>query len=187
MEAPKETLPGLTESELQTLKKVFSSPLDIPAEWKAWLVSYLEANPPGITFAQVTGYQNFVSTQVSVYTSTGAASFAGTQGIGAGATSSAGPSITLGPAGKYVIEAAMDAFADSMTANLAVSGGGPTVQGGSAGVFGVGLSVSRAVAVTIASDGEVLTSTFNVGPNSTGVGRDFQLQNAAIIATRYAN
>lgn len=40
------TLPGLTPQELEVLKKVFSSPLDIPAEWKAWIVSYLEANPP---------------------------------------------------------------------------------------------------------------------------------------------
>lgn len=43
-------LPGLTQVELETLKKTFSSPLDVPPEWKAWLISYLEANPPAFLF-----------------------------------------------------------------------------------------------------------------------------------------
>lgn len=49
-------LPGLTQAETETLKKVFSSPLDIPAEWKAWLISWLEANPPQIPISQVLGF-----------------------------------------------------------------------------------------------------------------------------------
>jgi microcystin-dependent protein len=49
-------LPGLTQAETETLNKVFSSPLDIPAEWKAWLISYLEANPPQIPISQILGF-----------------------------------------------------------------------------------------------------------------------------------
>jgi hypothetical protein len=55
-------LPGLTPAETETLKKVFSSPLDIPAEWKAWIVSYLEANPPQIPIAQIIGFSAFTAT-----------------------------------------------------------------------------------------------------------------------------
>lgn len=55
-------LPGLTPEEVATLKKVFSSPLDIPAEWKAWIVSYLEANPPQIPIAQILGFSAFTAT-----------------------------------------------------------------------------------------------------------------------------
>lgn len=54
-------LPGLTPAELDTLRKVFSSPLDTPAEWKAWLVSYLEANPPQIPIGQVLGFSAFTA------------------------------------------------------------------------------------------------------------------------------
>ena len=54
-------LPGLTPAEVETLKKVFSSPLDIPAEWKAWIVSYLEANPPQIPIAQILGFSAFTA------------------------------------------------------------------------------------------------------------------------------
>jgi len=54
-------LPGLTPAEMDTLKKVFSSPLDIPAEWKAWIVSYLEANPPQIPIAQIIGFSAFTA------------------------------------------------------------------------------------------------------------------------------
>lgn len=48
-------LPGLTAQERETLKKMFSSPLDIPTEFRAWLVSYLEANPPMLPIGQIFG------------------------------------------------------------------------------------------------------------------------------------
>jgi len=52
-------LPGLTLEERQLLSKMFSDPLSIPPEWKAWLVSYLEANPPVLPISQIHGFQAF--------------------------------------------------------------------------------------------------------------------------------
>lgn len=48
-------LPGLTVDERKLLAKMFSDPLSIPPEWKAWIVSYLEANPPALTVGDLFG------------------------------------------------------------------------------------------------------------------------------------
>lgn len=58
-------LPGLNPQELDLVKRMFSSPLDFPAAFKAWLVSYLEANPPVLPFGQVYGAQSYIDTNVS--------------------------------------------------------------------------------------------------------------------------
>lgn len=63
---PEEGLPGLTPAELDVLRKVFSSPLDIPQEWKSWLVSYLEANPPVLPISQIFGFNSFTANLAEV-------------------------------------------------------------------------------------------------------------------------
>lgn len=64
MDGPTEQLPGLTDAEQEILRKVFSSPLDIPAEWKAWLIAYLEANPPDLPINQSIGFVNLVASAI---------------------------------------------------------------------------------------------------------------------------
>lgn len=92
-------IPGLTETELETLRKVFSSPLDIPQEWKSWLVSYLEANPPVLPISQIFGFNQFTANFAKV---------AASQAIPgpAGAfydLATVGPELTPLPKGKYVV------------------------------------------------------------------------------------
>lgn len=43
---PEGPLEPLTEQELRLVQRVFSDPLAIPAEWKAWLRADLERDPP---------------------------------------------------------------------------------------------------------------------------------------------
>lgn len=40
---------------------MFSDPMSIPPEWKAWLVSYLEANPPVLPISQIHGFSSFTA------------------------------------------------------------------------------------------------------------------------------
>jgi hypothetical protein len=91
-------LPGLTPTEIETLKKVFSSPLDIPAEWKAWIVSYLEANPPQIPIAQVLGFSAFTANYGSQPLSSAITVANAWQSL-----SNTGPSLLNLPKGKYVL------------------------------------------------------------------------------------
>jgi len=91
-------LPGLTQAETETLKKVFSSPLDIPAEWKAWLVSYLEANPPQIPIAQVLGFSAFTANYAQQSLSSAITVANAWQTL-----SNTGPSLLNLPKGKYVL------------------------------------------------------------------------------------
>jgi hypothetical protein len=90
-------LPGLTPAETETLKKVFSSPLDIPAEWKAWIVSYLEANPPQIPIAQIIGFAAFTASYAKQPTGASITVANAWQTL-----SVAGPTLSL-PKGKYVL------------------------------------------------------------------------------------
>jgi hypothetical protein len=55
-------LPGLSPEERRMVTKLFSSPMDIPPEWKAWLVSFLEANPPLLPISQIHGFSDFTAT-----------------------------------------------------------------------------------------------------------------------------
>lgn len=127
----KDALPGLTDNELETLKKVFSSPLDIPAEWKAWLISYLEANPPDLPFTQLFGYQSFISTQVSAYA---APDPSGTVSTSSSSWTSlaGGPTLSGLKSGLYIV--AWGARARNDTANGSEVICGPSVNGASPSV-----------------------------------------------------
>ena len=95
------SLPGLTPTEVETLKKVFSSPLDIPQEWKAWIVSYLEANPPSIPLSQILGYKVNAFASPRVWTS---GTWPTTNNAAYGdASDGLGPEIKDMPDGTYVI------------------------------------------------------------------------------------
>lgn len=48
-------LPQLTPRDLESIKTNFSSPIDIPESFKAWLVSFLEHNPPRLMVSQMQG------------------------------------------------------------------------------------------------------------------------------------
>lgn len=91
-------LPGLTRAEVDTLRKVFSSPLDIPAEWKAWLVSYLEANPPQIPIGQVLGFAAFTASYGQQPLTSAITVANAWQSL-----SNTGPTISQLPKGKYVL------------------------------------------------------------------------------------
>lgn len=66
------TLPGLNAQERDLLQKMFSDPLSIPPEWKAWLVSYLEANPPQLPISNIGGSRGWQS-YTPAWTATGTA------------------------------------------------------------------------------------------------------------------
>ena len=91
-------LPGLTPAETETLKKVFSSPLDIPAEWKAWIVSYLEANPPQIPIGQVLGFAAFTANYAGQSLSNAITVANAWQTL-----ANPGPTLDQLPKGKYVL------------------------------------------------------------------------------------
>jgi microcystin-dependent protein len=54
----------LSERELALVKRLFSDPFAIPLEFKAWLISYLESNPPLMTTSSIFGFRSAVSAQV---------------------------------------------------------------------------------------------------------------------------
>lgn len=98
-EADGDGIPGLTPDELVQLRKMFSSPLDIPQEWKSWLVSYLEANPPVLPISQIFGFNDFTANYAEVVAR---------QAIGgpAGAfydLATVGPELTPLPKGRYIL------------------------------------------------------------------------------------
>jgi hypothetical protein len=181
----------VTEDDIALMERVLAAaaarPNQIPEAFLAYLIDWIQTNNLAIPFGQLFGYKNFISTQVTIYLSSGTTSTSGTISAGGASQTAVGPSITLGAAGDYLIEAAFDCYSDSMVGQLAVSGGGPTVQGGGAGLNGSGISVSRTVALSTATDGVVLTSLFTHGGNSTGSPKDYSSLNAVITATRYAN
>lgn len=92
-------LPGLTPAELDTLRKVFSSPLDIPAEWKAWIVSYLEANPPQIPIGQIAGFSAFTANYANQVLSGSITVANAWQTLG-----TVGPTVGNLPKGKYILQ-----------------------------------------------------------------------------------
>lgn len=61
----------LSERELEMVQRLFSDPFAIPLEFKAWLVAYLEANPPLLTAASVFGFRSSVASIVSSFAPTG--------------------------------------------------------------------------------------------------------------------
>lgn len=54
----------LTTKELELVKRLFSDPFAIPLEFKAWLVAYLETNPPLLTAASIFGFRSTVQQQI---------------------------------------------------------------------------------------------------------------------------
>jgi len=93
-----EGLPGLSQEEKDLLVKVFSSPLDIPQEWKSWLISYLEANPPVLPISQIFGFTAFTAS---------AAEIPGKQNMPSNGSfvdlATVGPQLTAMPKGSYVL------------------------------------------------------------------------------------
>lgn len=55
----------LTEKEIAQVKRLFSDPFSIPLEFKAWLVAYLETNPPLLTAASIFGFRSTVQQQIA--------------------------------------------------------------------------------------------------------------------------
>lgn len=47
----------LTDQEVELVKRLFSDPFTIPLEFKAWLVAYLEANPPYLVTGSIAGFK----------------------------------------------------------------------------------------------------------------------------------
>lgn len=195
MPLPDEKLPGLTEAELGVLKKVFSSPLDIPAEWKAWLVAYLEANPPDLPINQSIGFVNLVSSAIDNANAAAAAAqaaadaaaatifhpeiatTAGVTGTG-GDASTPGPSITGLATGVYVVMAGADMASDFGAVNLAmtlspvtlvVNGGGTPTP----------ISASKSTKWTNATPNATLSSSLD---NSNNIGNAFHILDPWIIA-----
>jgi hypothetical protein len=55
----------LTDKEIALVKRLFSDPFSIPLEFKAWLVAYLETNPPLLTAASIFGFRSTVQQQIA--------------------------------------------------------------------------------------------------------------------------
>lgn len=54
----------LSDRERNLVKRLFSDPFAIPIEFKAWLVTYLEGNPPLLTTASIFGFRSAVAQQI---------------------------------------------------------------------------------------------------------------------------
>lgn len=186
-------LPGLSPQELDLLKKMFSSPLEIPAEFKAWLVSYLEANPPELPFTQLFGYQNFISTQVSVHP---AADIPGQEGVSSVTYADAatvGPQITGLRNGLYIVAygctAAVNTATDSGYAAVSINGDTPSDNDAirwRAGLNSVGNSIftpgSRLINKSLTSnDDNSIKLRYRV------TGGTIDVSNRWLVAIRYAN
>lgn len=55
----------LTDKEIELVKRLFSDPFAIPLEFKAWLVAYLETNPPLQTASSIFGFHSAVQQQIA--------------------------------------------------------------------------------------------------------------------------
>lgn len=57
----------LDERDRELIRRVFSSPLDIPNEWRSWLTAILEANPPTLPITQIYGFERYVANRGTVF------------------------------------------------------------------------------------------------------------------------
>jgi microcystin-dependent protein len=55
----------LTDREREMVKRLFSDPFSIPLEFKAWLISFLESNPPLFTTASIFGFRSELASQIA--------------------------------------------------------------------------------------------------------------------------
>lgn len=63
-------LPGLTPQERDLLKKIFSSPLDIPPAFKSWLVAWLRPTL-SLSLSQISGSENIPRSVTGVVNAVG--------------------------------------------------------------------------------------------------------------------
>lgn len=177
--------PGLSQQEMELLKKLFGSPMDFPTEFKAWLTSFIEANPPVLPISQIFGFSQFTAT---------AAEAAGT--VTTTSTSyvalSGGPDLLEVPKGKYLIGLGCDASSNPSGSSI---GARMSVD-----TNGSGAADSRAaVSASLQADNETSVSKFFLTdlPNDvntiTSKYRSSASDNTArflyrwIIALKYAN
>lgn len=200
--APKEGLPGLTPEELDVLRKVFSSPLDVPQEWKAWLVSWLEANPPVLPISQIIGYTDFTD-QIAASRDAAIAAATAAQVTATVATvlsaqnttsatytdmTTAGPEITGLVDGQYIIF-----HGCSLVTSIANAESYQSIS-----VNGAAASDNDAVTAGVTSRASVFTAvsvTLNAGGTSNSVKCVYRVDGGAtltaakrkLIAAKYAN
>jgi PAB1-binding protein PBP1 len=153
----------------------------IPADFLAYVVDYIQTQRLQIPIGQVVGFQNFVSTQASVYQNSGQ-SLSGTFANGASA-SGAGPSVSV-PSGKYVVLAGGDMATQfgNGQATLTVSPGGMVVRASAASTTSAG----KATGLTMSSAGTISSTLFVAGDGSpTNV--TSTISGAWLVAIRYDN
>lgn len=58
---PKATASPLTDREREQIERLFGDPTELPAIFRQWLISYIEANPPLLPISQITGFSQFIA------------------------------------------------------------------------------------------------------------------------------
>lgn len=175
-------LPGLTPEETAALKKNFSAPLDIPAEWKAWLVSYLEANPPQIPIGQILGFAAFTANYVQQPLSSAITVANAWQALG-----NPGPTLDQLDKGRYVLlyGANYDAFGGA-TGYMGYCINGAAIPNGY--LFNSPVQIERfllmkADVIDLPLDSSPNTVTFKYQATQTGA----SFSNRWALALKYAN
>lgn len=173
-------LPGLTIEERSLLAKMFSDPLSIPPEWKAWLVSYLEANPPVLPISQIHGFTDFTAQRALVDAQQNTASATYTN------LGTVGPQLSTLPKGKYLIivsammkssVAGSSAWYSPSVNGAAASDSDAANNSGANTVTAIGISVKD-----LDQDTNDITMKYRVDGGATGT-----YVHRNLVALKYAN
>lgn len=54
----------LTDQEMELVRRMFSDPFAIPLEFKAWMIAFLEANPPRFGISAIDGFNKAVTARI---------------------------------------------------------------------------------------------------------------------------
>lgn len=177
---------NLSPEERAQVQRLFSDPLSFPQGFKAWLTSWMEANPPVIPLGQVFG----ASTLQPNYASIGTEAHTATSSYGDPTVSGgAGPTLSNLSPGQYLVHfgaSTAGTFASGVVGfmGLSINGSTPADDASSIEAQQTGnLSASRVLNVTLSNSTNTIKCVYRTSDGSDRAVWRYRW----ILALRYSN